>query len=67
MKATGALRERFVEAWVEIAFAGNGWVAYDPTPPREQTPEQSDEQTPSDPEPQVVQPPPPPPDRLLRS
>jgi transglutaminase-like putative cysteine protease len=51
-----------VEAWVEIAFAGHGWVAFDPTPdesktPREDTPEQQ-----SEPQPQVRQPPPPPPD-----
>ncbi|MBC7290633.1 MAG: transglutaminase domain-containing protein, partial [Actinotalea sp.] len=51
-----------VEAWVEIAFAGHGWVAFDPTPdetktPREDTPEQA-----AQPQPQVRQPPPPPPD-----
>lgn len=51
-----------VEAWVEIAFTGHGWVAFDPTPdesktPREDTPEQA-----SQPEPQVRQPPPLPPD-----
>ncbi|EYR64241.1 transglutaminase [Actinotalea ferrariae CF5-4] len=51
-----------VEAWVEIAFDGHGWVAFDPTPdesktPREDTPEQE-----AQPQPQVRQPPPPPPD-----
>lgn len=47
-----------VEAWVEIAFAGHGWVAFDPTPPRTQTPQEESTTKPSDPEPQVVQPPP---------
>ncbi|WP_082812954.1 transglutaminaseTgpA domain-containing protein [Cellulomonas timonensis] len=47
-----------VEAWVEIAFAGHGWVAFDPTPPRSQTPQEDATTKPSDPEPQVVQPPP---------
>ncbi|WP_225752952.1 transglutaminase-like domain-containing protein [Actinotalea sp. Marseille-Q4924] len=51
-----------VEAWVEIAFAGHGWVAFDATPdesktPREDTPDQE-----AQPQPQVRQPPPPPPD-----
>ncbi|MCC2308041.1 transglutaminase family protein [Cellulomonas chengniuliangii] len=48
-----------VEAWVEIAFEGHGWVAFDPTPPRTQTPHEDSTTSPSDPEPQVVQPPPP--------
>lgn len=51
-----------VEAWVEIAFAGHGWVAFDPTPPRTQTPQEDATTKPSDPEPQVVQPPPAAPD-----
>ncbi|MDM8084135.1 transglutaminaseTgpA domain-containing protein [Cellulomonas cellasea] len=51
-----------VEAWVEIAFAGHGWVAFDPTPPRAQTPQEDATTKPSDPEPQVVQPPPAPPE-----
>lgn len=51
-----------VQAWVEIAFAGHGWVSFHPTPddsriPREDTPTDA-----SEPEPQVVQPPPPPPE-----
>ncbi|MEN0129951.1 MAG: transglutaminase domain-containing protein, partial [Brevundimonas sp.] len=53
-----------ISAWVEIAFSGYGWVPFDATPPREQTPEQSEQPNPSDPQPQVVQPPPPPPDAV---
>ena len=49
-----------VQAWVEIAFAGHGWVPFDPTPPTEQTPQEETRTTPSEPQPQVVQPPPPP-------
>lgn len=51
-----------VEAWVEVGFAGHGWVPFDPTPPRSQTPQEESTTKPSDPEPQVVQPPPPPPE-----
>lgn len=51
-----------VEAWVEIAFSGYGWVPFDPTPPRTQTPRQDSATTPADPQPQVVQPPPAPPE-----
>lgn len=50
-----------VQAWVEVAFQGYGWVPFDPTPPPEQTPQQEDQEKPSEPNPQVVQPPPPPP------
>ena len=53
-----------ISAWVEIAFDGHGWVPFDPTPPREQTPQESEEPTPSDPQPQVVQPPPAAPDAV---
>jgi transglutaminase-like putative cysteine protease len=46
-----------VTAWVEVAFAGKGWVSYDPTPddtdiPQDQTPKPKTE-----PQPQVRQPP----------
>jgi hypothetical protein len=57
VKVTG----RDVSAWVEVAFQGYGWVAFDPTPPPEQTPQKEDQEKPSEPNPQVVQPPPPPP------
>ncbi len=50
-----------IQAWVEIAFQGYGWVAFDPTPPETQTPQEETETTPTEPQPQVVQPPPPPP------
>ncbi|KQR16526.1 transglutaminase-like domain-containing protein [Cellulomonas sp. Leaf334] len=50
-----------VQAWVEVAFQGYGWVPFDPTPPPEQTPQEEDQEKPSEPNPQVVQPPPPPP------
>uniref|UniRef100_UPI0028E4D8DF transglutaminase domain-containing protein n=1 Tax=uncultured Cellulomonas sp. TaxID=189682 RepID=UPI0028E4D8DF len=50
-----------VQAWVEVAFQGYGWVPFDATPPPEQTPQEEDLEKPSEPNPQVVQPPPPPP------
>lgn len=58
------LRGRDVQAWVEVAFAGHGWVPFDVTPPQSRTPEQEEEQTDTDPQPQVVQPPALPPDRV---
>jgi transglutaminase-like putative cysteine protease len=51
-----------VSAWVEIAFEGYGWVTFDPTPPESQTPQDEQDTSQADPEPQVAQPPPPPPD-----
>ena len=50
-----------IDAWVEIAFQGYGWVAFDPTPDRSKLP--SPEQMPDTPEekPQVSQPRPTPP------
>ena len=53
-----------IEAWVEIAFVGHGWVPFDATPPREQTPQENETPNPSEPQPQVVQPPPPAPDAV---
>ncbi|GAA3807671.1 transglutaminase-like domain-containing protein [Cellulomonas soli] len=53
-----------VQAWVEIGFAGYGWVPFDPTPPPEQTPQDDLEEQPTDPDPQVVQPPPPAPEAV---
>lgn len=29
-----------VDAWVEVAFPGRGWVVFDPTPPEDRVPEQ---------------------------
>lgn len=56
-----AVTGKDIQAWVEVAFQGYGWVPFDPTPPPEQTPQQEDQHKPSEPNPQVVQPPPPPP------
>lgn len=51
-----------VTAWVEIAFAGQGWVPFYPTPDEDRVP-QDEEPLPQDfPQPQVLQPPPPVPD-----
>lgn len=46
-----------VRAWVEIAFAGYGWIPFDPTPPSSRTPDDEQAQSLADPQPQVVQPP----------
>ncbi|GAA1852614.1 transglutaminaseTgpA domain-containing protein [Microbacterium koreense] len=54
--ATGA----DVHAWVEINFDGFGWLAFDPTPPEDQIPNDQSTKPRSDPKPQVLQPPPPP-------
>ncbi|HEY3436823.1 MAG TPA: transglutaminase-like domain-containing protein [Actinotalea sp.] len=51
-----------VQAWVEISFAGYGWVAFDPTPDESKTPRQDTPQQQAQPQPQVMQPPPPPQD-----
>lgn len=58
------IRGRDVQAWVEVAFAGHGWVPFDVTPPRSRTPEQEQEETDTDAQPQVVQPPALPPDAV---
>lgn len=49
-----------VHAWVEVAFDRVGWVAFDPTPPRDNVPIPPDPENKSKPKPQVLQPPPPP-------
>ena len=46
-----------VSAWVEVAFAGAGWVPFEVTPDRDQVPQQQTTQKVSNPEPQVLQPP----------
>ncbi|MCL2454557.1 MAG: DUF3488 and transglutaminase-like domain-containing protein [Micrococcales bacterium] len=52
-----AVRGKDVQAWVEIAFAGVGWVAFDATPPTSRlVPEQQQDESTSA-APQVVQPP----------
>lgn len=49
-----------VHAWVEIAFAGHGWVTFDPTPSEDKVPQDQNTKPRVDPKPQVLQPPPPP-------
>lgn len=49
-----------VHAWVEVAFAGAGWVPFNPTPSEDNVPIPPDPQPRSKPQPQVLQPPPPP-------
>jgi hypothetical protein len=49
-----------VHAWVEVAFDRIGWVAFDPTPPKDNVPIPPDPENKSKPKPQVLQPPPPP-------
>ncbi|MEP7191352.1 MAG: transglutaminaseTgpA domain-containing protein [Actinomycetota bacterium] len=49
-----------VHAWVEVAFAGAGWVTFDPTPRADQPPKAQDPRSKSRPQPQVLQAPPPP-------
>jgi transglutaminase-like putative cysteine protease len=56
------VRGRDVDAWVEIAFAGAGWVPFDPTPPRDRQPDDSPKPQPKELE--LTQQPPPPPTRL---
>ncbi|MCD2499521.1 transglutaminase-like domain-containing protein [Microbacterium nymphoidis] len=62
----GAITDPFVangdnlHAWVEVAFAGHGWVAFDPAPPPDKVPRESAPRPRSDPRPQVLQPPIPP-------
>lgn len=51
-----------IQAWVEISFAGYGWVPFHPTPDETKTPSDETPQEESEPQPQVRQPPPPPQD-----
>ncbi len=48
-----------LHAWVEVAFAGHGWVAFDPTPDEDNEPSDQSTQPQANPKPQVLQPPPP--------
>lgn len=47
-----------LSAWVEIYYDEFGWVPYFPTPPKSQTPQQSDLESDPEPEPDVLQLPP---------
>ena len=49
-------------AWVEVSFSSVGWVAFDPTPPRDQKPQTEVPKPKPNPRPQVLQPPVPPQD-----
>lgn len=49
-----------VHAWVEVNFAGYGWLPFDPAPPEDQVPQDQNTKPKVDPKPQVLQPPPPP-------
>lgn len=46
-----------VTAWVEVAFAKDGWVAFNPTPKETDIPQSQTPQPQSEPQPQVRQPP----------
>lgn len=48
--------------WVEVPFDGAGWVAFDPTPPRDHVPHTEVPKPKPNPKPQVLQPPEPPQD-----
>ncbi|GAA3751242.1 transglutaminase-like domain-containing protein [Microbacterium kribbense] len=48
-----------LHAWVEVPFTGVGWVAFDPTPPKDHIPTDQATKPRSEPKPQVLQPPPP--------
>ncbi|MDR0285633.1 MAG: DUF3488 and transglutaminase-like domain-containing protein [Propionibacteriaceae bacterium] len=56
---TWDVRGSDVHAWVEVPFDGVGWVAFDPTPDKNQEPKQQEQQSKAKPKPQVLQPPPP--------
>jgi len=46
-----------VTAWVEVAFEGVGWIAFDPTPEQTDVPRDPNPKPQSEPQPQVRQPP----------
>lgn len=46
-----------IAAWVEIAFAGTGWIPFDPTPPENRTPPPLEKDPEPLPQPYIVQPP----------
>lgn len=59
-EASWTVRGADATAWVEVPFAGAGWVAFDPTPDDQRIEQQPDPQPEVAPRAQVLQPPPPP-------
>lgn len=57
---TQKIKGQDAHAWVEVNFSGLGWVAFDPTPPRDKVPQTQKPKPKSNPRPQVMQPPVPP-------
>ena len=55
-----SLRGSDIRAWVEVEFEGGIWAIFDPTPPRDHTPQTQVPKPRSVPRPQVLQPPEPP-------
>ena len=51
------LRGSDIRAWVEVEFEGGIWAVFDPTPPRDHTPQTQVPKPRSVPRPQVLQPP----------
>ena len=56
-----------IRAWVEVEFEGGVWAVFDPTPPRDHTPQTQVPKPRSVPRPQVLQPPEPPVGALVGS
>lgn len=56
---TVQIKGKDVHAWVEVDFDKAGWVAFNPTPDKDNVPTPPDPEPRSTPKPQVLQPPPP--------
>ena len=54
---TQAITGTNAHVWVEVSFSSVGWVAFDPTPPRDQKPQTEVPRPKPNPRPQVLQPP----------
>lgn len=59
LEVTGAQ----AHVWVEVPFDNVGWVSFDPTPPRDRTPQTLQPSPRPNPKPQVLPPPEPPPNK----
>ncbi|MCL2784319.1 MAG: DUF3488 and transglutaminase-like domain-containing protein [Propionibacteriaceae bacterium] len=57
--STWTVKGMDAHAWVEVPFDGLGWVAFFPTPDKNNQPEDETPKSRSKPKPQVLQPPPP--------